>query len=190
MVIIINGRGGCGKDTLIESLGSQIKIPNENLKTECYHDVRNTSSIDIIKKIARQGGWNDDKSNKGRKLLHELKKAFTEYNDLPLNDVKQKITFYTKVDEEKGHYETVCFVHIREPEEIEKAANAFEELGIKTATLLVTRDKTNAHAYGNHADDDVDNYNYDYVFDNNRNIEESQAMFKDFITNIIKEVLN
>lgn len=157
MVIIINGKGCSGKDALIESLQGKIEIDNE------IHDIYNFSTISKIKEIARSGGWNDDKSEKGRKLLSDLKRAFSEYNDLPLKTVMQDIIWYgTDRD-----IEPIFFVHIREPEEIDKAVRAFKNVGERVATLLVQRTSFKNVTYGNDSDDNVEMYFYDTEFLNN-----------------------
>ena len=70
ITIIINGKGGAGKDTMCEMAAKHFRTMN-------------VSSIDPIKKIASQNGWNGEKDDKSRKFLADLKKIFTDYNDLP-----------------------------------------------------------------------------------------------------------
>lgn len=81
------------------------------------------------------------------------------------------------------------FVHIREPENIERfvssmkaianymVMDAYDEEGklrkddrlfFDVKSVLVTSDMTENHEYGNHADDDVSKYDYDYTYQNNR----------------------
>ena len=56
IVIIINGKGGAGKDTVCEIAAR-------------YFNVEIISAITPIKDIARQHGWNGEKDNKARKFL-------------------------------------------------------------------------------------------------------------------------
>lgn len=146
MVIIINGKGCCGKDSLVGSLHRKIKIDNT------VHDVYNFSTIDKIKEIARVGGWHDDKSEKGRKLLSDLKHAFSDYNDLPLKIVMQDVAWYNT----NRDIEPIFFVHIREPEEIAKAVKAFQDAGQHVFTMLVRRTTLQTVTYGNESDDNVE----------------------------------
>lgn len=142
-VIIINGAGGTGKDTICN-------IVAEHFKTEVI------SSVDVIKKIAAYGGWNySDKSNSARKLLSDLKQAFTDYNDLPTNYLMQE---YEKF---MNSTSTILFVHIREPKEIEKFKN---KINARCFTLLIKSDKILPGNYGNHSDDCVNDYNYDLEY--------------------------
>ena len=55
-VVIINGKGGVGKDTLCDIVS----------KKYC---VSNVSSITPIKQIAQMGGWKGGKENKDRNTI-------------------------------------------------------------------------------------------------------------------------
>ena len=98
-VIIINGTGGCGKDTFV-SLVSK------------YAKVYNFSSIDAVKELATIIGWDGTKSEKDRKFLSDLKRLTTEYNDFSFNSIKNAYEKFINSDNE------IMFIHIREPEEI------------------------------------------------------------------------
>ena len=140
-IIIINGTGGSGKDTFIERVAQ-------------YAKVYNISSVDKVKEVARVIGWEGKKSDKDRKFLSDLKRLTTEYNDMAYNDIKAGVDKFRKTDEE------IMFIHIREPEEIERAARNF---GAKT--LLVKRmGLTNITT--NYSDASVDHYEYDYTIIN------------------------
>ena len=164
LTIVINGKGGVGKDTLCLSLTNR--------------RVRNVSSITPIKEIAAMHGWNGEKDLKARRFLAELKRVFTEYNDLPTRYlVEQQQEFMNSEDE-------ILFVHIREADQIE----AFVQ-GVKgdCLTLLVRRDlPETAAGYGNRADDDVENYAYDIIFDNNRPLEQSIVAFAALIDQLLE----
>ena len=54
-------------------------------------------------------------------------------------------------------------------------------------TLLIRRDMPEAAArYGNHADDDVEDYPYDVIFDNNRPLEQSAIAFGELIDTLLQ----
>ena len=55
IVIIINGLGGAGKDTLCDLVAKHYKV-------------RNVSAITPIKNIAQKYGWNGEKDVKSDKL--------------------------------------------------------------------------------------------------------------------------
>jgi hypothetical protein len=160
---VINGKGGCGKDTLINQAKQAFKVWN-------------ISSIDPVKDIARQLGYKEEnKDDKSRKFLSDLKKLIVEWNDTPLRYC---------IDQTKSFiYSTIgslLFVHIREPEEIQKYVkavkaiiNELEEVedidknSVKVHTLLVMRPLTDTKTYGNPSDDGVEEFKYDFVFNNN-----------------------
>ena len=166
-VIVINGQGGCGKDTICNIMAK-------------YYNVKNVSTVDPIKDIARYAGWTGEKGDKARKMLADLKQVFIEYNDLPLNFIIKETEAF-KLDNND-----IMFVHCRESVEIEKIVKA---LSVNTITLLVRRkDKYfQQKVYGNAADDEVENYNYDYIYTgNNENIEDLEKSFMAFFEETVK----
>lgn len=165
LVIVINGQGGCGKDTLCNSLRT-------------VYGVVNVSAITPVKEIAKTFGWNGEKDEKSRRFLADLKRAFADYNDLPnryLLDEYQK--FRT------GGADILC-VHIREGDQIEKFVSS---VSLPCVTVLVKRDMGGL-PYGNAADDRVEDYNYDYVFDNNGSMEESAKKFRTLIASVMARI--
>jgi len=164
-VFIINGSGGVGKDTFVELVSVEL---NDKLKR--FHTVVNFSSVDKVKEIAREIGWDGKKSEKDRKFLSDLKILTSEYCDIPFESMKSKVTEFIK-DEESNF----LFLHIREPEEIARAVKAF---GAKT--ILVIRN-TVKRITSNIADENVFNYNYDYIINNNGTKEDLKRKVKEFI---------
>lgn len=167
VVIVINGQGGCGKDTVCTIMSK-------------FYKVKNISTVDPIKDIARYAGWNGEKGDKARKMLADLKQVFIEYNDLPLNFVKKEAEKFANDEND------VMFVHCREKEEIAKIVKA---LSIKTVTLLIRRkDKYfQQKVYGNAADDEVESYNYDFIYTgNNETIADLEKSFMAFFEQTMK----
>lgn len=162
-VIVINGAGGVGKDTLCEF-------------AEKHFKVMNISSITPIKEIAKMCGWNGEKTDKARKFLSDLKALSIEYNDFPTLWAKEKYSEFLASDNE------IMFVHIREGEEIAKFVKA---TGGKAKTLLVRGgERMTKSNYGNASDDGVENYPYDYYFLNDKTLEEAENSFIEFLKNI------
>ena len=161
LVIIINGIGGAGKDTLCEYIST-------------YFETINVSSITPIKEIARKHGWNGEKDETSRKFLADLKKAFTEYNDLP---TKYLMDEYAKFINGQAR---IFFAHIREASEIEKFRKR-----VKTpcVTMLIRRSENKS--WGNDSDDEVENFAYDYYFNNDKVLEETQKDFHVLISSIL-----
>ena len=151
---VINGTGGCGKDTFIEFVSK-------------YAKVRNISSIDKVKEVAKVIGWNGEKNDKSRKFLSDLKALTTEYNDMAFNDIAEKTEEFKNSDDE------ILFIHIREIENIERAVNEF---GAKA--LLIKRDGLE-NISSNRSDADVDKYDYDQTI-NNTTLEEFENEAKKF----------
>lgn len=159
LVIIINGRGASGKDTCIKYL--------RGFKT------MNVSSIDIIKKAAKILGWNGVKTASARKFLSELKKLSVEFNEYPnkyIMSIYNGAFLKSTTD--------IMFIHVREPEEIEKLKNNIPG----AITLLVKRDLIGD--YGNESDDNVENYDYDVIFENNDTLEKAKVNFNKLIADL------
>lgn len=159
-IIVINGTGGSGKDTFVEFCMK-------------YAKVKNFSSIDKVKEIARLIGWDGQKREKDRKFLSDLKKLTTEYNNMPFNSIKDAIDEFNNSDDE------ILFIHVREPEEIKKVVDAFG-----ANTLLVKRVGL-ANIESNYSDANVDNYPYDYVIENNT-LEQLDSAALNFVNEVKK----
>ena len=164
IVIIINGAGGSGKDTVCNIVGK-------------YYKINNVSSITPIKNIAKMGGWKEEKTLKSRKLLSDLKCAFNEYNDLSYSYIAEKYREFISNDA------YILFIHIREPEEISRV---IDNISTKCITLLIKRACCNL-TYGNISDDNVNNYNYDYVYENNKSLLELEQDFYSFFSEMLNK---
>ncbi len=168
LVIIINGKGGVGKDTLCGFAAKAYKV-------------KNVSAITPIKEIARQNGWKGEKDAKSRKLLADLKRVFIEYNDLPCRYLCEEYNDFLKSDEE------IMFVHIRETEEIKKFR---EKVRIPCITLLITRKQMQDISWGNESDDNVIHYDYDFEYHNDGELKEAEKDFISFIKHILENSLS
>ncbi len=167
ITVVINGKGGVGKDTLCEAAAVSYKTMN-------------ISSITPIKQIASENGWNGEKDNRSRKFLSDLKRLFTEYNDLPNSYLLAMHEKFLNSDAD------VLFVHIREVEEIRKFCDSVKD---KVYTLLVLRHTEDMpkEAYGNASDDEVENMTYDIIFDNSQPIEQTAPEFVKLIGKLLTE---
>lgn len=164
LVVVINGSGGVGKDTVCDVVAKHYKVMN-------------VSSIDPIKKIAIENGWNGEKSEKSRKFLADLKQLFIDYNELPQKYLEKKYQEFLLNDSE------ILFVHIRECKEIIKFLDYIEH---KCITLLIRGRVDTKKEWNNRADDEVENYNYDYYYDNTMKLEEVENDFLEFFKDIIE----
>lgn len=164
-VIVINGKGGVGKDTCVDAVARR-------------YVVLNCSSITPIKKAAEMLGWDyGDKSDKARKFLSDLKTLSSEFNNFPFAYLLNKYAWFMATESID-----VMFVHIREPEEIAK----FKASVPNCKTLLIMSNRVE-RGFGNEADDNVDNYDYDYVYHNDKPLDEVDADFLKFFEEQILE---
>jgi hypothetical protein len=166
LVIIINGKGGAGKDTVCEI-------------AESYYRVKTISAITPVKEIARHCGWTGDseKDNRARKFLSDLKRILIDYNDMPNDYLEKEYNNFIASDND------LLFVHIRESDQIDDFK---ARVSSKCVTLIVRSselDKKKAF-FGNTSDDDVENYVYDYSFVNGKPMDVLVRDFKVFLRNL------
>lgn len=166
IVIIINGRGGVGKDTLCELAARR-------------YPVTVVSSITPIKEIAARCGWNGEKDDRSRRFLYELKRLLVEFNDYPCQYLMEQYRKFLSGEEQ------ILFVHIREREEIDKFRVLIKDT--PCVTLLVKRSYEDGVRWGNAADDEAEDYEYDYSYDNVKGIELTEKNFLAFLEGILKE---
>ena len=174
-VIIINGHGGAGKDQFItyftEYAGRDY--------------VLNISTVDYIKKVAIDLGWDKYKDDLSRKYLSLLKDMATYWGDIPFYDVCHKTNiFYDELLSYGVEQKGFVFIHCREPKEIERLV---ESLGIRYPTYSLLIRRPTDKIYGNHADDEVENYKYDYIINNDSNLDDLNLKAKKFYNMLTQE---
>jgi hypothetical protein len=166
LALVINGGGGVGKDTLC------------NLAAR-HFNIINISTIDPIKELAKMAGWMGEKTDKARKYLADLKALCVDYNDFPTNWALEKYKSFLNSDAD------ILFVHIREPEEILKFVNATNG---EAKTLLVRApSRMRKNSYGNAADDRVEEYSYDYYFNNDGTLDTVEGEFAELLSSALLE---
>lgn len=195
-IIIINGSDGVGKNAFAKrvieetlKLAKRI-VPAENedycVNPEIFYKINNISTIDYVKNIARMFGWNDEKSEKDKKMLSDLKDLITVYNDYLFKDITTQINDWLYYDKKRlndmyGH--SFLFVHCREPKEIDRIKNQFPN---DTFTLLVQNPKV-AKVTGNHANREIENYNYDFTVINDSDLKALRKVAIDFYKKIFNQ---
>ena len=157
-VFIINGSGGVGKDTFVEFV-------------QKYSYTQNVSSVDEVKAFASLMGWRGEKNENSRKFLSDLKDILTEYNDRPFKFMEREVKLFLA-----DRHAEFLFLHIREPEEIQRAKEAFN-----ATTILVTRDGIE-QVKGNHADERVLQYTYDIHIKNDGSLTLLEAIARKFVS--------
>lgn len=160
-VFVINGSGGSGKDTFV-SLAQKV----------CSEPIMNYSSVDKVKHIAEMIGWQGGKSEKDRKFLSDLKLLCTHYNDMPFKSMQHIVDIFLQGNA------VALFLHIREPEEIERAKITF-----RAKTILVKRDSIKPIT-SNMADANVLHYDYDIVIDNNGTLKDYKEKAVQFVIDL------
>jgi len=148
VVLIINGKPLAGKDTLTSLLSEKYKI-------------KNISSIDKIKAAAYLLGWNGNKDDKGRTLLHEIKQALIKYDDLPFKYMKEEISNFLN-----NGIEEILILHIREEPEIEKIYNYLINERIKVIKIFIENKNTDILEWSNVSDKIFNKDFYDIILDN------------------------
>ena len=152
-IFIVNGIGASGKSSF------------EQYVQEVTKDkpVIITSIIDYVKDIDICAGWDGGKTMADRKFLSNLKDILTEWNDSPMQEIVNQIE---DIRVHEGD-DSIVFIDMREPDDIDRfIANSKDEV----STVLVRRIEKEGTNYGNRADDNVFNYNYDIVIENNKDL--------------------
>lgn len=168
-VFVINGSGGVGKDTLCEAARQ-------------FWRVQNISSITPVCEVARTAGWDGEKTPAARRFLSQLKEVCTQFNDLPFRYCMEQYHAFLQNDQQ------ILFVHIREPEQIERFRQA---VGEQCRTVLVRRPAMECARgpLGNRSDDNVAAYDYDGIFVNDGSLEELPEKVHRFLNDLIKQRL-
>lgn len=166
-IVIINGRGGAGKTTF-EIMAQKIAEARDK-------NIVIISTIDYVKSIARSIGWDGSKTNKDRRFLSDLKDTLTRWNDSPYKAITNTI----KALEDAG-FADMLFIDCREPEEIKRFVDEYNAM-----TVLVQRGEM--VILGNHADDNVMNYQYDVTIDNSRGLDELMQEATIFVETFLED---
>ena len=134
--------------------------------------ILNISTVDLVKQAAKILGWNEQKDEKGRKFLSDLKDLATEYSDLSVSYISKTI-----LQAQEDGTEAI-FVHCREPKELARLKERFDAI-----TLLIKNNRVKP-IESNHADRDIEQYKYDFVIENNEGLLELTKKAADFIKEI------
>lgn len=168
IMIVINGKAEAGKDTLCDFV--------------IHHFyAQKISSITPILRIARENGWDGSKDNQSRKFLSDLKRAFVEYNNLPNIYLQEECEKFLKSDND------ILFVHIREAGQIDEFVSKVRDTCICCTLLVSNQPNKEPVLFGNDSDDCVENYEYDYHYQNIKPLEVAEKDFIDFFLAILAD---
>ena len=164
-IFVINGMPRAGKDTFVSLCSKHVKCIN-------------MSTVDYVKEIAANLGWDGVKDARGRKFLASLKDILTEYDDIPFKQIVNRVD---AAIEENGPAERYAiFIHCREPKEIEKLRKELD-----ATTIIVRREEIEDVEQSNSADLNVFNYEYDLVIDNNSSLEWLEVEAINFVNKFV-----
>lgn len=162
-ILIQNSVGGSGKDTFAAFLNK-------------YIPTYKCSIIDLPKEAATVLGWGGGKTERDRKFLSDIMDLSTEYNDSPFRDVLSVVTdFKNNLIEDE-----VLIIDMRDPKDIARAVNLFG------AEAILIRNPNVEKIVSNHADANVENYEYDYIIENDGTLEQLDKMAYSFSECAIK----
>lgn len=165
-IIVVNGFPGCGK-TSFENFCIKKLAP--------YGDIYST--VDFVKQIAEKCGWKGEKDLKARKFLSDLKDLLTEWNDIPFKKTESRAVKFSNELAAYGLYnDAYLFVDCREPKEIQRFC---DELG--AVSLLIRRPGNEPLKASNHADANVLDYHYDFVIENDGDLDDLEVKADEFL---------
>ncbi len=163
-VVVINGPGRSGKDTLVEFV------------TAHYHlgPCLSHSTVGTVKLASKYFGADETihKGDRERRLWSDLKDAWTRYNDGPFREL---MIAASDLEKDNFYSHPLLFVMVREPPEIARLKRQF---GRHCVTVLVTAEDRVKHIPGNHADQNVFNFEYDIIVNNGGSLEDLEGKAK------------
>lgn len=160
IIFVLNGSGGCGKDTFVS-------LCKDVTDKKIWH----TSTVDLIKSAALLLGWNGEKTETSRKFLSDLKDLCTKAFDTSFRYIEDEIS------EAKTLNIDYVFIDCREPQEIKRICDAFD-----AKSIYIDASKRVPFITSNHADAEVENYDYDFYIDNNGTLDQLKEKAKIIMT--------
>lgn len=169
-VVVINGAPTVGKDAFCEFC-----------KDYRGNYIASISTVDYIKEIATNIGWDGKKTPEARKFLSDLKDLTTEFTDFPfVSTVKRVNNFFRDIEISCGNLnKAVIFIHSREPEEIDRFKKELNAI-----TLLIRRPEVENQEQSNHADSNYLDYKYDYTIVNDGTFDDLKEKARKFLVEI------
>lgn len=158
-MVVVNGFPRSGKDTFVQKCLEVLDWRGSLVST-----------VDFVKKIAYECGWDGTKSPENRKFLSDLKDLLIRWDNVPFKKVREYRDEWVaklKAWGYDGTEELVLFVMCREPAEIQKLKDAFDAV-----TVFVQRDEASQAVLSNMSDRGVMDFQYDVVIENNGTIDE------------------
>jgi len=136
IVVCVNGVALAGKDSFVNRVKAlrNVGFPDHSIVTRERQPIKCYSTIDPVKKVYKEFfGWNGDKTPEHRKNLNVLKRIWIDVDAGPIG-------YLMNVFHANAPFCRICFVMVREFEEMEKTKALAESMGYKAYTLEVLRD--------------------------------------------------
>lgn len=165
-IFVINGSANSAKDTFVETI-------QDHLTTGIFQ-IHNISTVDWLRDFAHKIGGKE-KTNEVRNFMKDIKESGDNNFDYSFKYVKEKI--------DEGSVLDIYFIHCREPEKIDRFKKE-----LKAKTILVRREGIDIPT--NSSDQNVENYEYDYIIENNGTLEEFKLKAEEFFVNKIEGKVN
>lgn len=167
-VFAVNGYPRSGKGSFVEFVKLIAKL-KYNLV------ISSTSMIDPIKTLLYNNRiWSPDKkTEKDRNMLSNMKDLLDEYCDYSYESVR------TDLIGSKLLKEAAVFVDAREPKDLQRLVDDFG-----ATTIFIKRD--NHETASNHADSNVEKFEYDVVINNNDTLDDLKKAAEAFVDVYIK----
>lgn len=176
MVVILNGPGGSGKDTLYEMIKDYMPNKNEVLRVSTVDLVYD--AMEVLFSTETRGdvlAGKEQKEDAYRQLMHEVKMSWTKYCDGPTQYI---VDYYNNIVRNVSIRDIqpvkLVFTMLREPEEIVKLKEHFNKSGIIVLTMYIFG-RTSPTDYQNDCDANVNNlpegFSYDVEIDNSGDLD-------------------
>lgn len=140
--------------------------------------VLNISTVDFVKRIAKECGWDGTKTAANRKFLSDLKALLIEWDDVPFKQIERELIEFEHTCESYDipEKDRVAFIHCREPEEIQKFVDRLDAV-----TLRIVRPDVDGGNQSNASDANIGNYQYDYTVYNDGTLDDLHVKAAEFL---------
>lgn len=166
--IIVGGFPRSGKSTFVSYCQ---EIIGENYTLDI-------STVDLVKWLAEQSGWDGTKTPKNRKFLSDLKQLLIEWDDVPYKDVINTATYKREELDSYGITHTLyVFVQCREPEEIQKFVDR-----VGARTVFVSRKDHEKPT--NESDIATRRYNYEATIFNDGDLDQLKLCAQAYVKSL------
>lgn len=177
-VVVCNGKPGVGKSEFQQACYRLCELNGKKngFTQDKYLLVDIASTVDFVKGIAYECGWDGTKTLENRKFLSDLKALLTEWNDVPNTIIEDRVKSLSST------YDWIVFVDCREPVEIQKLKER-----LNATTILIRRESVENSETSNDSDAKVFECDYDLTIYNNSDIIHLEDEARKFIEYMKKE---